>query len=285
MDRRPEPIRDAQIQEAVRQLTPDASLQRLDVLIEQRRSAEQARRAADDCWVRFADVLPAEGTNGEADDLRRQIGALEPWAQGPFWLGGDVVAGGDCRSDERWVLLDPELPDLSARRALVVGSGAGFDCFMLCWRRAHPVLGLEPGPAIRQARFLESAYRTGTELRQADWRSLDAQRDGPFDIVFCDRVLGAEPAPRELLARLRDLTADGGRIVLGELVLRSVERSEYVRLLPESAGGRWIFGRLALRWLIEGAGLEVERELVTLAGPQAPVPLDHSYLWLRATPR
>jgi tRNA (mo5U34)-methyltransferase len=182
------------------------------------------------------------------------------------------VIGGAWRNDQRWVVLDAALPqDLSGMRVLDVGSNAGYDPFMFSRRGADYVLGCEPFEFIEQAHFLESIYKTGVDFQRIGWQELDAAVQGRFDLVHCHGVLYHEPNPMALLARLWQMAAPGGTLLLGSMMLADPTLSEYARYVPLSYYGDptwwWVPGRLALRWMIETAGFEVEGAFGESAGP------------------
>ena len=104
----------------------------------------------------------------------------------------------------------------------------------------------------------------------ADWRS---QPIAPHELVHCAGVLEHDPDPAGLVRHLRSMLADGGDLLLACTQLADPELSEHARLVPVPAGAdggpgvRWIPGRLALRWLLGAAGLEVVDEPRVEAGP------------------
>jgi SAM-dependent methyltransferase len=113
--------------------------------------------------------------------------------------------------------------------------------------------------------------------------SLDA---GTFDIVLCDGVLHRVLEPMALLSNLRAVLDPDGLLLLGSMVLADPERSEYLRFVPTGHAGydSWWFvpGRLALRWMVQTAGFEVEGELGEREGPRDGFPV--SSILLRARP-
>jgi len=76
--------------------------------------------------VRFSNSVPTKLSVAERESLAERARQLDPWLQGPFLLGGDLVVGGAWRVDQRWVDLGREVPeDLSGKRILDTGSNAG----------------------------------------------------------------------------------------------------------------------------------------------------------------
>jgi hypothetical protein len=63
------------------------------------------------------------------------------------------------------------------------------------------------------------------------------------------------------------MVADDGQLLFGSMLHASREQSEYIRFVPDSyAGDRtWWFvpGRLAMRWMLEVCGFEVEELLIS----------------------
>jgi tRNA (mo5U34)-methyltransferase len=241
--------------------------------------------------VRFSADLPEQLADEERERLQGRVDELQPWLQGPFLLGGDLVVGGAWRNDQRWVNLGEVVPeDLSGRRVLDVGSNAGYDPFMFRLRGADHVLACEPFQFIEQARFLESIYDSGADFRQIGWQDLDPAEHGTFDLVHCHGVLYHDRNPLGLVERLRAMTAPGGELLLGSMMLADPALSEYARFVPESYYGDptwwWVPGRLALRWMVETSGFEVVEEFgrpdgppgefATINGYVRAVPLDES---------
>jgi len=221
---------------------------------------------------RFGKDLPAELTPERAAEIMAEAERLDPWLQGPFWLGGDLVIGGAWRNDHRWQGFGEDVPaDLSGKRVLDVGCNAGYDPFMFHMRGAKYVLGCEPFQFIQQARFLERLYETGVDFQPLGWQDLDPAVHGTFDLVHCHGVLYHDMHPMALLQRLREMLAPGGTLYFGSMMLADPELSEYARFVPgsyyEDATWWWVPGRLAMRWMLESVGLEVRRQLAVHDGP------------------
>lgn len=233
--------------------------------------------------VRFSPDLPAQLSPDDRRRLTERADELQPWLQGPFLLGGDLVVGGVWRNDHRWVHLESEVPeDLGGARVLDVGSNAGYDPFMFHLRGAGYVLGCEPFEFVEQAMFLESVYRTGIDFQRIGWQELDPARQETFELVHCHGVLYHEVDPIGLLARLREMTAPGGTLLLGSMMLADPTLAELVRFVPESYYGDptwwWVPGPLALRSMIESVGFDVERTFGEHPGPPGEFPTLNGYV-------
>ncbi len=235
--------------------------------------------------ARFSPDLP-ELLPERVEELQREITALGPWLQGPFLLAENLVIPGVWRNDRRWRTLDEHMGELQGKRVLDVGSNAGYDPFMLKLRGAEEIVACEPGAFIHQARFLESIYRTGIDFLQIGWQQLDPDELGRFDLVHCNGVLNHEPNPLGMLLRLRSMLADDGEMLLGLVLHASGEQSEYIRFVPDAYAGdkTWWFvpGRLAMRWMIEVSGFEVE-ELSLSEGPRGEFSTLNAYFRARPT--
>jgi SAM-dependent methyltransferase len=220
---------------------------------------------------RFSADLSAALPPERVSELQQEITALEPWLQGPFVLAENLVIPGVWRNDQRWESLGEHVGPLHGKRALDVGSNAGYDPFMLKLRGADEVIACEPFAFFHQARFLESVYQTGVEFRQIGWQQLDPGEMGRFDLLHCNGVLYHEPNPLGMLLRLRSMLADDGEMLFGSMLHASADQSEYIRFVPDAYAGdkTWWFvpGRLAMRWMLEVTGFEVE-ELILAEGPR-----------------
>ncbi len=232
----------------------------------------------------FSADLPAELPPERIEELQREIAALEPWLQGPFKIAENLVIPGLWRNDQRWQTLDEHVGDLKGKRVLDVGSNAGYDPFMFNLRGAEQVIACEPFTFFHQARFLESIYCTGVDFRQIGWQQLDPDELGRFDLLHCNGVLYHEPNPLGMLLRLRSMLADDGEMLFGSMLHGSAEQSEYIRFVPDAyAGDRtWWFvpGRLAMRWMLEVCGFEVE-ELTVSEGPRGEFRTVNAYFRAR----
>ena len=225
--------------------------------------------------------VPASLPAGERERRERRAEELGPWLHGPFPLGGGLTVEGAWRIDERWAVEAPLVGDVTGLRALDAGANAGYDAFMLKLLGARDVLACEPFSAFAQAQFLESIYRTGVDLRQIGWQALDPHRHGQFDIVHCGNLLFHEPDPLRLLLRLRDMTLDGGRLVLGTMVDPGLDGPDLVRFVSgEHAGDPtwwWVPGPQALRGMLAAAGWEIVDERRYSEGPGAGFPSEYRF--------
>lgn len=232
--------------------------------------------------VRFSPNLPASLDEGERLELAERAAELGPWLQGPFLLGGDLVVGGAWRTDSRWEILGDEVPaSLAGKRVLDVGSNAGYDPFRFNLRDPEHVLACEPFAFINQARFLESIYQTGIELRQTSWQWLDPAKEGSFDLVHCHGVLYHEVDPLGLLERLYELTAPGGLCLFGSMMHADPTLADLSRLIPLSYFGDetwwWTPGPVAMRQMLESVGFRVEKSFGFSDGPPGEFPTINGY--------
>jgi tRNA (mo5U34)-methyltransferase len=236
-------------------------------------------------YVRFSPDLPTELAPEERAQLLERVQELEPWLQGPFALGGDVVIGGAWRIDYRWRALRPHVPDLAGKRVLDIGSNAGYDPFMFKLLGAGEVMACEPYDFFLQMEFLESVYRTGIKPCRLAWQQLDPEKHGTFDLIHCHGVLYHEMHPMALLQRIRALLKEDGTLLFGSMMLAEAELSEYARFVPGAYFGDptwwWVPGRLAMRWMLESSGLEVEETLGVFDGPPGEFPTVNGYFRAR----
>ena len=225
------------------------------------------------------DLLPPE----KAAEFREQAEELQPWLQGPFYLGGDVLIGGQWRTDQRWGAMRGHVVDVSGKSVIDVGCNAGYDSFMFKSLGATDVVGCEPYEFIQQARFLESIYQSGVRFEQLGWQDLDPEQLGTFDVVHCGGVLYHEPHPILMLERLRSMVAPGGTLLLGTMILPDPAHDDYTRFVPsayyEDDTWWWVFGRRALRGMIETVGFTYEKTPVDSdSGPPGEFPVGYAYI-------
>lgn len=236
--------------------------------------------------TRFSPALPAELSAEQRRELEARVAELDPWLQGPFLLGGDLVVGGTWRNDLRWATLNGHVPDLAGKHVLDVGTNAGYDAFMFRLLGATRVLAIEPSDFIRQANFLEDIYRTGAEFERIGWQDLSPEDQGRFDVVHCNGVLYHELHPMRMLVRLRRMLNEDGVALIGSMMLRNPELSEYARFVPGDYYGDatwwWVPGRLAFRWMLEAAGFVLVKELPLGGGPPGHFGVDNGYMMVRA---
>jgi SAM-dependent methyltransferase len=236
--------------------------------------------------VRFSPDLPSELSTDKREQLATRAEELQPWLQGPFLLGGDLLVGGAWRTDQRWIGLSDQLPDVQGKRVLDVGSNAGYDPFMFHLRGAEYILACEPFEFHEQALFLESLYKTGIDFQRLGWQDLDPARQGSFDLVHCHGVLYHEAHPMLMLQRLRAMLAPEGQMLFGSMMLASPELSEYTRFVPGAYYGDptwwWVPGRLAMRWMLEATGFHVQEEFGISEGPPGEFETINGYFKLAA---
>jgi SAM-dependent methyltransferase len=258
-------------------------LQGIAEVVERQHGTVAPRREFDPATlIRFSphvkDTLDAD----ELAALTARAEELAPWLQGPFLVGGDLVVGGAWRTDTRWETLGPEVPEsLAGMRVLDIGSNAGYDPFRFSQRDPDHLLACEPFAFIEQARFLESIYKTGIELRQTGWQSLDVEVEGRFDLVHCHGVLYHEVDPIGLLEKLYEMTAPGGLCLFGSMMHADPALADLSRLAPLAYFGDttwwWCPGPVAMRQMLESVGFEVEKSFGVSAGPPGEFPTINGY--------
>ena len=90
--------------------------------------------------------------------------------------------------------------------------------------------------------------------------SEDPGFEGPFNLVHVSSALETDLHPLSIFAWTWLQTTPGSVLLAGMEVLARPAHSQFARYLPaaESAGdtGRWVPGRLALRWMVEVSGFD-----------------------------
>lgn len=203
----------------------------------------------------------------------RLLALAELVEQLPAPAARDPGSGGE----PRWRELEPQIAELVAgRRALVIGGEAIEHARELAARGASYVLACAPY-AER-----EEALEERLDWRQLGWEELDPALHGTFDLILCNDLVHRVTEPLTLLRALRRMVGDGGVLVIGAMMIDDPERSEYLRFVPDRYAGdpSWWFvpGRLALRWLLQAAGFDVEAEFAQREGPRDLFPVVEAYL-------
>lgn len=147
--------------------------------------------------------------------------------------------------------------DLSGRRALDVGTADGFWAFEMERRGADvtavdlssstdldlppPALAIARAnpPRVRGARFREAHARLGSTVRYMDRSvySLDPGDMGEFDLVHAGDILLHLERPLEALRRLSGVVAQGGTLILSDVIDPSLPGREGLTFSVRYLGG------------------------------------------------
>lgn len=193
--------------------------------------------------------LPAETLPGRA------IG--QPTAN-----GGSTSRPAEPNDEERWSEVAGHLSSLADRRVLVIADRVSTAGAVFAAAGADVVAG-EPSPAV-SARANGAPSGSGPGARP------------PFDIVCCDSVLHRCTDPLGLLRQLQPLCRPGGTLLVQTLMLSDPERSEYLRFIPPNRAGdepSLLAGRLAVRWMLQTAGFDVQAEIAVREETLGQIPL------------
>lgn len=188
--------------------------------------------------IQFA-PLPAVGRE-EDERLRREAERLGPFFQGPFPITQNLtITGAYDGRPKCQQILGPMLPQsLAGKRVLEIAANAGFDSFFINLRGPREYVAIEPHPVFHeQALFLNSLYRARIDFRRLAWQELSPDVQGTFDLVVCIGLLYHEPSPMELLAKLNQMTALGGTVLLETLVVAEEANAPAAKFVEGSYRG------------------------------------------------
>lgn len=164
-----------------------------------------------------------------------------------------MTASHHSAEDAHWAVLGSALPEsIAGIRVLDVSGDSAPD------RSSMMLEELAPRELIRRAPG-----------------ELEADLEGEFDLVFCRNSLQCDPHPMNLLTRLWHLARSGSVLLLESKAITTPEQSRYARFVTAAeAGGSSSYllpGRLALRWMVEVSGYDVDcwldRHAVEVDGP------------------
>ena len=152
---------------------------------------------------------------------------------------------GGAKGAIRLAVLQADLAELLPQRPLrVLDIGAGLG-HMSLWlaQQGHAVTLAEPAePMLEGAR--QQFAEAGVEARfiQCPWQEVEAQVEGPFDLVICHAVLEWLAEPAAILPVLRRLTAADGLLSLAfynrdALIYRNLLKGHFRKLRREKFAG------------------------------------------------
>jgi len=155
----------------------------------------------------------------EQEHLHELLMGLKPWRKGPFdFLGIHVDT--EWRSDWKWQRVEQANIDLRGRRVLDVGCGNGYHCLRMLGAGAKSVIGIDP-TLLYVAQFLalnHFAKHDQVCILPFALEDLGATVE-PFDNVFSMGVLYHRRSPLDHLLKLRELTREGGELILETLII------------------------------------------------------------------
>jgi tRNA (mo5U34)-methyltransferase len=196
---------------------PDARVDGLRRLI----AALPAVHTTDTCLDSDRVTIGRPGNlNGEQRArIEKILTDLKPWRKGPFDLFG-IQIDSEWNSALKWRRLAPHMAPLAGRRVLDVGSSNGYYMLRMAAHRPRLVLGIEPYATYHyQFLALQSFCRIpgihSLPLRLEELPDLSRW----FDTLFCMGFLYHRRSPLDTLARLKELLAPGGQLILETLVI------------------------------------------------------------------
>jgi hypothetical protein len=167
----------------------------------------------------------------------------------------------DPHSADIWGVEGAQLPEsLDGWRVLEIGAGPGEQAY---------------------------AARGAAETVICDEPSESLQAEpGQFDLIHCSVAVATELHPLAVGAWLWRLGAPDCTLVYGGVALADPELTAMAKLERESGNAerrwRWLPGRMALRWMVENSGFDVDRWIGERPGTEGQVQL---YLQARRVDR
>jgi hypothetical protein len=154
--------------------------------------------------------------------------------------------------DSAWGIEGAQLPEsLDGWRVLEIGAGLGEQAYG-ARGAAETVICPEPS------------------------ESLQAE-PGRFDLIHCSAAIETELHPLAVGAWLWRLGAPSCKLVYGGVALADPELTAMAKLERESGNPecrwRWLPGRMALRWMVENSGFDVDRWIGERPGAEGQVQL------------
>ncbi|KAA3610710.1 MAG: tRNA 5-methoxyuridine(34)/uridine 5-oxyacetic acid(34) synthase CmoB [Calditrichaeota bacterium] len=164
----------------------------------------------------------SDKNNLNDDDAKEFTAALKqfmPWRKGPYEICG-INIDTEWRSDWKWQRLQNHISDLSGRNVLDIGCGNGYHCWRMLASGAKSVLGIEPMLHFVMQFNVVKSFLPFDNIEILPLRIEDLPKNlKAFDTVFSMGVLYHRRSPIDHLYELKELTQNGGEVVLETLVI------------------------------------------------------------------
>jgi tRNA (mo5U34)-methyltransferase len=170
----------------------------------------------------LGDCVSVRGTIHQVEHsaLMGALTGLHPWRKGPFELF-DVRIESEWRSDWKWQRVAPGLGCVTGQTVLDVGCGNGYFGWRALEAGAKEVVGVDPSVLFLMQHEALCHYfdRLGPRRNHLLAIPFEELPLAPFDLVMSMGVVYHRKHPQAHVARLRDFTRPGGRVLLESLVV------------------------------------------------------------------
>ena len=180
-------------------------------------------------------------------DYDEIIHLLKPWRKGPFRLN-DYLIDAEWDSYLKWQRIEPLLGKIENKRILDIGCNNAYYLFRLLEQNPEKILGIDPVEIFYlQYLFLNkfNPFEKKIDFKLLGIEDLDLFEE-KFDLILCMGIVYHHPNPIEILSKVRERLAKGGKLILETSGVDSKEDIAYFPKKTYSGCRGW--------WFIPSAG-------------------------------